>query len=188
MLYHGTTARNAQLINKESFSISIPNLVNLNYTNRKTKMKEPGSLGYGLYTFLDNRDLAFKFANKFTDSPAVVYEIKVNIDEDSLLDLTCEKDQHFFREFIEEAHNCNQAKQIHKKISSKTEKVDVFAGIATELFINYARTKGTIYKGVKKATETFVEPLEPPRFRLGIPNGIEFAIRDKKIIKHYEVC
>lgn len=178
-LYHGTTATNARkILEFGKFNSNLQSIDSILYNGRRGRTKIPGSLGYGVYTFLDDPLLAKRFISKFSNDIMV---IRVDVDvknKDSILDFTNFNHQKQFRKFSENTHNVEKASNIFKAIPNKSNsKKDLFAGIMTELFIVFLRKKGVYIRFVKKQTETFLPPLDSSYQRLGIPNGTEFTIR-----------
>lgn len=178
-LYHGTVASNAQNILKSGrFFNNLQIIESVLYGGQRKKIKVPGSLGYGIYTFVDDPSMALNFIKKFNDDVQVL-QIEVDVkDTNSILDFTNVKHQEQFRKFSQNAQNVEKANRIFKAMPNKSNgKVDLFAGIMTELFIVYLRNCGICIRFVKKQTETFLPPFENFYQRLGIPNSTEFTIR-----------
>lgn len=187
-LYHGTTTSNAQRILKSGkFYSNLHVIESILYEGQRSRFKAPGSLGYGTYTFMDDPDIALNFIHKF-DADVRVLQIGVNIENpDDVLDFTNPKHQEQFRIFSQNTWNVQKANDIFHAIpGSANGKVDLFAGIMTELFIAYLRKNGICTRFVKKQTETFLPPFNNSYQRLGIPNGTEFTIRYPEDIKSIE--
>lgn len=189
-LYHGTTTSNAQKILKAGkFHSDLHGIESILYEGQRKKFKIPGSLGYGIYTFVDNPSMALRFINKF-DMDNQVLQVNVDIENPvNILDFTNPNHQEQFRMFSQNLRNVQKANDIFNAIPGKSNgKIDLFAGIMTELFIVYLRKNGIYIRFVKKQTETFLPPFKNSYQRLGIPNGTEFTIRypeDIKSIKQY---
>lgn len=190
MLYHGTSDKNAKndCLNFKNhlFKINILNITNT--FNNKRRQKLPGSLGYGYYTFEDDYELALKFAKKKYSTPRVIeIELATDIDDDSVLDFLNHLKREKFLKFVDYVEYDQLAKKLmnafnktHKYISDKQ---DVYAGIMTELFIQYLKSEyHQVIKVVRKETETFLDPRNNYKYRLGLPNGIEVCIRNPKCI------
>lgn len=133
--------------------------------------------------------MALRFINKF-DMDNQVLQVNVDIENpDNILDFTNPNHQEQFRRFSQNARNVQKASDIFNAIPGGSNgKIDLFAGIMTELFIVYLRKNGIYIRFVKKQTETFLPPFKNSYQRLGIPNGTEFTIRypeDIKSIKPY---
>ena len=180
-LYHGTGKNIVDKIKKPSdFRMCIPQLT---YNVTADNTKKPGSLGYGLYTFQDDLQLAKKFADKSFNGKGTVLKIDVNVQRDEMLDLTKSEEINKFRHILESGKNTENAKRIFDKLKSRDLKQDVYAGVATELVIGFAKSKGEIINFVRKRTETHFDKY---KYRLGIPNGIEVTIRKKSSIVNFE--
>ena len=196
-LYHGTNKKDGnedvvKFKNKE-LEIKIPNVLRLNYSSKKCKL--PGSLGYGYYTFENDKEMAYYFSKKKFSEPTVL-EVQVDKDfkDDHGLDFKDEKDRDLFWRFIRMAGQDVIGKNILRKLERMhslegiSAKQDVFAGIMTELFIRYATEKnGKVIQMVRKDTETFLPPYDNPKYRFGLPNGTEVCIRDANCIKAIDI-
>ena len=189
-LYHGTTTSNAQKILKSGkFHSNLHVIESILYEGERKKFEIPGSLGYGTYTFVDDPSMALRFINKF-DMDNQVLQVDVDIENpDSILDFTNPDHRKQFRIFSQNSRNVQKANNIFNAIPGGSNgKIDLFAGIMTEMFIVYLRKNGICIRFVKKQTETFLPPFNNSYQRLGIPNGTEFTIRypeDIKSIKPY---
>lgn len=179
MLYHGTTNDNAMKIRNNGFNINVPNILmverNANYWN-----KSIGSLGYGLYTFENNYDLAYKFASKYDLQHPTVFEINIQFPDNSLLDLTQSEMNNLFNKFCSFQNNTDHGERIYKHVR-KNRKVKSYAGIMIELFILFVQQKYK-YKilGVRRWEETILPGLKYP---IG-PNAVEVTIRDASLISN----
>ncbi len=65
MLYHGTDRKNAKNIIEKGFNTTVPAIQEILYQsdNKGRRIKIPGSLGYGVYTFQDSYSMAKSFSN-----------------------------------------------------------------------------------------------------------------------------
>lgn len=177
MLYHGTTKLNADSIKKQGFNIIVPSIVEVE-RNQRYKNKAIGSLGYGLYTFENNAQLAYEFASKYDAVNPIVFEINVEFPENSLLDLTQEDINAKFNEFCRIQSNTKHGEMIYNQIR-KTRKVNIYAGIMIELFILFLQNKFKVkILGVKRWEETF---LPGAKYSIG-PNAIEVTIRNSNLV------
>lgn len=190
-LYHGTTVSNAQKILKSGkFHSNLHTIESILYNGQRKRFSVPGSLGYGTYTFVDDPNIALHFISKFgVDNQVLQVDVDIK-NHNSILDFTNPLHQEQFRRFSQISQNVSKANDIFRVMPGKSDgKVDLFAGIMTELFIGYLRKNGIYIRFVKKQTETFLPPLTNSYQRLGVPNGTEFTIRypdkDVKSIKPY---
>lgn len=189
-LYHGTTTSNAQkILESGKFHSNLHIIESILYEGQRRKLEIPGSLGYGTYTFMNDPMMALHFIRKF-DTDGQVLQVNVDIENaDNILDFTNPNHRKQFRIFSQNSQNAKKANDIFKAMPNRANgKIDLFAGIMTELFIGYLRRNGICIRFVKKQTETFLPPFNNSYQRLGIPNGTEFTIRypkDVKSIKPY---
>lgn len=200
-LYHGTCKERAEEdvynFKRKAFKISLYDLSDPNFKielKKRKYSKLPGSLGYGYYTFEENKNLALEFSKKKYKNENQIIKIELNSDLE-ILDLTDEETQKIFIEFARNKEISKLAKvkyELMANMRNKTSgrislKQDSFAGIITELFIKYyAQHTSRNIQIVRKSTETFYSPFDSIKYRLGIPNGIEVCIRDEKCIKSIE--
>lgn len=197
-LYHGTgkeEANNDVLnFNNHKLKIEIPNISKFNYLSKIKKL--PGSLGYGYYTFEDDKEIAYSFSEKKKYPEPTVVKIQINkdFDDDHVLDFKEEYKKKLFLQFAKSTKQNEIGKIILKKFEDThrnvriSAKQDVFAGIMTELFIKYMyKEEGKVIQIVRKDTETFLPPFDNSKYRLGIPNGTEVCIRDVNCIKTVDI-
>ncbi|MCT3602850.1 hypothetical protein EFS28_03470 [Lactobacillus acidophilus] len=175
MLYHGTSHLIAEKIEKDGFCVPILDILQVE-RNKKYWNRSIGSLGYGLYTFLNDPALAYQFALKVDSKSPIVFELPDVIPENKLLDLTDEHTNQLFREFCES--NSKHGERIYKYVR-KSRKVKSYAGIMIELYILFLERRYHVeILGVKRWTET-----DLPNIKYGIgANGIEVTIRDFSLI------
>lgn len=190
--YHGTANINAQnIIKSQRFRSDLQIIDSILWEGNRRKIKIPGSLGYGTYTFVNDPQLALMFAKKENKNPVVLQVFIKTVDDDNLLDLTEADSQKQFQKFAGYLRNSQKAQEIFKAFIKRSKKSnvdsrnieddnsprDVYAGIMTELFIAFLKKKGCRVKYVKKRTETLLPPNGYGYQRLGLPNGTEFTIR-----------
>lgn len=191
--YHGTANVNAQkIIKSQRFRSDLQIIDSILWEGNRQKIKIPGSLGYGTYTFVNDPKLALMFAKKENEDPVVLQVFIKTVDDDNLLDLTEADSQEQFQKFSGYLRNSQKAQEIFKAFTFKRRKKsnidshnveddnsprDVYAGIMTELFIAFLKKEGCRVKYVKKHTETLLPPNGYGYQRLGLPNGTEFTIR-----------
>lgn len=181
-LYHGTTKINGGKIKKEGFHVNLLDIVVVE-RDRRYWNRSIGTLGYGLYTFKDDPQLAYDFASKFDSEDPVVFKIPNVIPKNNLLDLTDFQVNKRFKKFCQFQRNSEHGERIYKHVKHNC-KVKSYAGIMTELFILFLKIKyNKRVLGVERWTET-----DLPNVRYGMgTNGIEVTIRDAKLIKRNEV-
>ncbi|MDE6946933.1 MAG: hypothetical protein K2P14_07115 [Anaeroplasmataceae bacterium] len=181
MLYHGTDRKNAKNIIEKGFNTTVPAIQEILYQsdNKGRRIKIPGSLGYGVYTFQDSYSMAKSFSKKFSKDVCV---LKIEISDEAnnnILDLTKDRVKEEFSHFAriaESVKNADQLYSVFKKYGSA--KMDLYAGIMTELYILFLTTKKKRkIRCVRKRTETLLPPLCRVHQRLCIDNGTEFTIR-----------
>lgn len=180
--YHGTANINAyKIIKNQHFKNPSYNVDAILWEGTRQKIKVPGSLGYGIYTFIDNPNLALEFARKENEEPVVLEVSLKNINKTNLLDLTKKEHINQFQKFASYGKKAEKAQEIfnafkdqHKIIGTSQ---DVYAGIMTELFIAFLKKEKFIVRYVKKHTETLLPPNGNGYQRLGLFNGTEFTIR-----------
>jgi hypothetical protein len=177
VLYHGTTQLNARRIEKDGFHVPMLDILNVE-RNKRNWNKSIGSLGYGLYTFENDPQLAYEFASKFDPKNPVVFELPNIIPEKNLLDLTDPDTNLLFRKFCEDERNSKHGERIYDHVRHRG-KVKSYAGVMTELFIIFLKKKYKITTlGVKRWTET-----DLPGVRYGVgANGIEVTVRNAQLI------
>lgn len=144
------------------------------------KVKAPGNLGYGFYTFIKPENIVDNFMQKITNDYKVIKVISCFEDEE-VLDLdnddTRAKFHRFRNSFIK------RAKSFYDILGKPNNNANQHSmdGIVLECFIMeiFNREKQSI-KAVKMWTNT---PLEKDRILNSfISNGLELCIRDKKNI------
>lgn len=165
-----------------AFRIEIPLVTNLWHK----KPKAPGSLGYGLYTFMeglsDPRKLARSFSDKFSGNTYVL-EITSQIDEQRILNLNNQLERQSYRKFYHQSSRTAQIICNNLGFQMNTRKQHVFDGVMLELYIHYLSRRHIAIDGVIHDTVTDVngDGLSD------IENGREFCIRARNIIAHREI-
>lgn len=180
--YHGTANINAQkIIKTQHFNSTLFIINSILWEGRRQKVKVPGSLGYGVYTFIDDPKQALMFAKKENKEPVVLQVFLKTVDEKNILDLTEKNTIKKFQKFASYAKRVEDAKKIFKAFKANKKIIgssqDVYAGIMTELFIAFLKRNDCYIKYVKKRTETLLPPNGSGYQRLGLFNGTEFTIR-----------
>lgn len=155
----------------------------------KTKAKRPGSLGYGIYTFvdgiLDPTELCKSFSNRLMKHIRVKeLFFYIEIEQENLIDLTNSQSEQY-QLFV------NFCRAINKKITQTNHTFDksgenqfVWEGIAMELFIQYMEKHHSVVTyGVLRDTFTPCDVDDVPASERITSNGNEFLIRNWKIVR-----
>ncbi|WP_204121312.1 MULTISPECIES: hypothetical protein [Levilactobacillus] len=179
--FHGTNKQNASKIAKQGVRISIPRFDD-------QRVKNPGSLGYGFYTFMDDfpeaRELAFEFSNKFT-SEVVVIRVMSQVDMSSILDMNNANDRMQYLHYFRRAHKKIMGICKQRGLSLSNRKQHVFDGLMIESYIRYLKTRQkTIVNGVIHDTVTYVGT----DGMSDMENGREFCIRNTGMIISTSEC
>lgn len=154
----------------------------------QSKMKKPGSLGYGLYTFKEGlmapNDLIAGFAKRITGDAQlkkVVFHIKV--DEKNIIDLTNSSSTQY-KDFVNYCRAVEKIiSQMHHKFTLNGKNQFVWDGIAMEMFIaQMNKSFQTKVDGVCRDTYTPLSDDSVNAAERMTSNGIEFLIRDWKIV------
>lgn len=183
-LYHATSHANAGKILREGFRIPQVSWGEI-VTHHTTK--SPGSLGYGIYGFLNDLQLAGEFwssATSFSQKHDTI-EIQIQYDDEKCLNFVDNvRDMIFFREFLRNAHTQAQLRNLHH-LFHNTFKQHAFDGAILEYYISYLRhTKDfETVDIVCCATTTDVYN----NFKIFIPNGIEYNLRNQSVIEDFNV-
>lgn len=177
--YHGTNATSAEDIIDRNFK----RLPLISQELRKpSNYKLPGSLGYGLYTFNSDPELAEEFSKRFNDDVKVV-KIKLDVDEEEIFDLDLLEQMKKLRKYYRDS-----AKRVERNINGKKindKKQNIFDGILLENLFCQIRTLKEV-KAVKMATHTFLDTDGSSAYTSRVHNGQEICIRDYTIIKTIE--
>lgn len=178
--YHGTNATSAEDIIGRDFKS--PPLISQEL-RKSRNYKLPGSLGYGLYTFNSDPELAEEFSKRFNDDDVKVVKIKIDVDEEEIFDLDLLEQMKKLRKFYRESVKRVERNINGKKINDK--KQNIFDGILLEDLFFKIRTHKDV-KAVKMATHTFLDTDDSPAYTSRVHNGQEICIRDYTIIKTIE--
>lgn len=178
--YHGTNKQNANKILSVNFSIKLPVMMN-NLYNPHNHEKVPGSLGFGLYTFIDNPSLAKDFSIRFNHTNWTVVEIQTEINHNELLDLDNSHNQTNYHEFKNKVRQQIELVAQHnyqRAVSSR--KQSVLDGITIELYIMAIKKQQISINAVKM--KTYTTTLKTNWVSI-VPNGIELCIRNINLIQ-----
>lgn len=173
--YHGTTKGSSDNIINNGFK---PKKF-IHDVNKKNDL--PGDLGSGIYGFLDDPELAFAFATKFSKpADCALIELDIEFEQSELLDLD---DEQNLIQFLEAKKRFLKLAQTYfKKCVGSRNCID---GIVIELLINFTRLNAKV---VKKRTYTPLPTDIISTDRGKIPllsnffNGTEICIRDRSTI------
>lgn len=189
--YHVTPTKNVKLI-LDSYNQRKPIEAGINLLTKQAargQVKRPGSLGYGIYTFvkgLDNPESLVKAFAKRTmkniEVKQVIFDIAIS--EDEYLNLTSTQSEDF-RSF---ANFCTAAEKIinnhNLRFTQSGNNQHVWDGIATELFLAHlSETEGASCYGVLRDTFTPTGVSQPNVAQRMTSNGYEFLIRDWQIVR-----
>ncbi|MGO3375458.1 hypothetical protein [Brochothrix thermosphacta] len=182
--FHGTDKEKSSVYEKTGFSLKRYTLgQEVANAQRNKHSKSPGSFGYGFYMFLDDREMATLFSKKFhKEENVVIYELKLKIDEQNLLDLRDNEERKRYNAFF---------KSIEKRIEEQMERMKKTSnhqslpdGIALEVYCTYLKTKEKIIvksiMGESYTTDT--------KIRSFVNNCTEVCIRDGEIVSRFERC
>jgi hypothetical protein len=147
--------------------------------------KEPGSLGTGIYGFLNDRELAQQFGQKANqDGDCSIIRIKVGLNEDKGLNFIDNlDDMGYFRRFLLNPKVSRQLANL-RSIYRNKYKQHSLDGALIEYYINEMQREGYFSKieYVSCATTTDIYQ----GLKTFIPNGIEYCIRDSNLIESIE--
>lgn len=174
--YHGTNEISAtKLISREFKKVPIIS----SELRKQGNVQLPGSLGYGLYIFNSDPELAEEFSQKFNSDTRVV-QVKIEINEEEIFDLDELEQMKKLREYYKLAIKNIERNMNGKRINNK--KQNIFDGILLEhLFMSIKKIKEV--KAVKMATHTFLDSDDTSEYVSRVHNGQELCIRDYIIIK-----
>lgn len=182
-LFHGTTKVNAQKVLSHGFKkIEIPNVGQLNLGTVK---RLPGSLGYGLYGFEKDEQLARDLIGRTAvKTKQAVLSFRINLDAARLLDFSKSVyDMQAFR-----AWKANPILQViidhlGKKYRNGVKRHALDGAILEYYIYDLNRTDlGPIVDAVCSTTHT-PTVIELANHELNsLPNGIEYVVRDNRLI------
>ncbi|EHO47594.1 hypothetical protein [Lentilactobacillus kisonensis] len=181
-IFHATTTLNWRKIHGNGFKVPQPDWAHFYQENVR---KKPGSLGYGLYGYLNDAELAKQFLLKATGSKEyVIIKLTVNVmDENSLNFVSNIDDMMLFRRFLLRPRLQGIIDNL-RTIYHNSFKQHGLDGALIELFIRRLEKRQSVSNidCVICATTTDLY-----RIHVFIPNGIEYCIRNKMIISNYEL-
>ncbi|EHO51668.1 hypothetical protein [Lentilactobacillus kisonensis] len=182
-IYHATTASIWKKIRDNGFKIPENDWARFYVGNIK---KKPGSLGYGVYGFLDDPGLATAFISKTTNlKDYAIIKMTIEVDDERVLNFVDSlDDMKLFRWFLLQTKLQRRIERFGKLYhnSFKQHSLD---GALLEYFIMVLSKGGYLSEinCVRCATSTDLYK----GIHLFIPNGIEYCIRDKDVIITYEM-
>lgn len=184
--YHVTNEQGIKKILAKGIQIRIPLVVNQG-------AKAPGSLGYGLYTFVvDTEHSEMVALSNFVDrmynidsNKYSILKLQINFSSENILDLNDSQDRMSYREFYEKmyrsAKNICRARGFHMK----SKKQHVFDGVMIELYAGYLKKRGRKLFAVQH--NTYTPSRQDSDMLSDIENGTELCIRNDSIIIHHEI-
>lgn len=183
VLYHATDSGNKLSIHKNGFKIPKADMA-IFYA--KPMRKKPGTLGFGLYGFLDDENLAKQFfTNNFHSKNMTVYKLFASINDEYLLDFSCNTvDMKMFYRFLSNPKLRRTIDNLSKFYRNGRYQRSL-DGALIEMYINRTVRKGD-YPEIDAVCGSTVTNMNDFNFPVSIPNGIEYCIRDKKIISNVE--
>ncbi|MDG4978462.1 hypothetical protein [Lactococcus lactis] len=184
--YHGTNEQGSIRIMEGGYK-RIPSIRDeIDKCKQKEHYKIPGSLGYGLYTFLDDPVLALEFSKKFNDDNVKVLKFEFDeLDDEYIFDLTQTKYIKIFKNHCKSSRKLIEKMITGTKLGTNDKKQHTFDGILLEMFFDNLKGIKTV-KAVKMATYTHLDEDEDSSYTSYAPNGVEFTVRDQSIIKNVE--
>ncbi|MCP9305697.1 hypothetical protein [Lacticaseibacillus paracasei] len=139
----------------------------------------PGSLGFGFYTFLEDPNAARRFAEKFSKE-TIVFEIDANFNEDTTLRLDCDpEDISRFTKFLNDQSFAKDIKYLEKKYKNGPFQKSL-DGALVELYCILSK-EGRIANFQVVCSST-TSNIGLSVLNSSIPNGIEACIKDKAVI------
>ncbi|CAI2616043.1 hypothetical protein AKUH3B111A_09330 [Apilactobacillus kunkeei] len=179
-LYHSTSSENAKLIKQNGFKSKKESIGRLLGDNR-SKLKKPGTLGYGTYGFLEDYELSKEFYLSNNRTDCSILEFKINLNEENILDLNNVDDLKTVRHFFQNSNMDRHLEILKRKFGNDENSQKSVFGALLEFFINHGEKSGEIkVEAVSATTSTYIS-----KFPLSkkIPNGIEYCIRNDDLIK-----
>lgn len=151
--------------------------------NQTNTGKSPGSLGYGFYVFGEDVELARSYAKRMCTNPTIL-EVKLDLSDVSILNFDSYADQIMYHNF-RSSYKPN-AKLVYDRFQSNgyNIKQHILDGIIIEAYIKRLKSKkGFNTQVVRLSTYTVADKNETLHDFSFIPNGVEYCIKDKSIIK-----
>lgn len=181
-LYHATSKENAKSILESGFKASRVDFAHFYTGNMR---KKPGSLGFGVYGFLDSLHCAKCFWEKDSDiGKESIIKFDVNVDHDSSLNFVDDvEDMDYFRSFLQEQLKHNTISNLEKYYSNLYTQHEL-DGALIEYFINQLEKRGGIQHINLVCCATTTDMYQG--MHTCIPNGIEYCVRDVSIIDNIE--
>lgn len=180
--YHVTNQHDIKKILSNGFRIQIPLVANIG-------AKNPGSLGYGLYTYIIDTEHSEKialanFVDRMYDNDSNQYTIlKLQIDilNENILDLNDDADRMSYSEFYEKMYTSATNICDARGFRLNNRKQHVFDGVMIELYIAYLQNKrGRKLFGVRH--NTYTPSRQDSKAWSDIENGTELCVRNESVI------
>lgn len=180
--YHVTNGRDVKKIESDSFKIRIPLVVN-------EGVKDPGSLGYGLYTYLVDEEHSERvplrnFIDRMYDNDPKKYYLllfEVDAPSDKILNLNDRMNRMSYGKFYERTYRRASTLAQQRGFHLKGRKQHVFDGVMIEMFISYLRAHG---KDVPLAVmhNTYTPSKQDSKVLSDIENGTELCLQSESAI------
>lgn len=185
-LFHGTNLKGSIPLKRYGKNA----IKKITYTSKQIEYgnikKQPGSLGYGFYTFFDNPKVAYDFAHKFISyidckDRVFVFELYIEILDENLLVLDGEsEDSKNFNMWLQTNKVQKMIKAYKKKyVNAKNNKQKSLDGILIEMYCLVLKKNNINVFAIKAPTRTNIDNEVPYS---GVLNGVEILIKDPQII------
>ncbi|KRL22759.1 hypothetical protein [Lentilactobacillus kisonensis] len=183
IIYHATAKSNWEKIRTTGFKIPKNDWAHFYMGGTR---KKPGSLGYGLYGFWEDTELARLFISNTTSlKEHAIIRLTLEVEEEQTLNFFDNlEDIKLFRNFVLDS-NLDRVIMSLRKLYRNSFKQHALDGALIESFIRKLKrdTEFSQIDCVISATSTSIYK----RVELFVPNGVEYCIRTKKIITQYEL-
>lgn len=186
-LYHGTNfvgSKNLKV--KKEKAINPDVYTTKQIKNHDVKDKEPGSLGYGFYTFLDNPQLAYEFADKFLSAEkgnhTVVFKLDADVSSENLLVLDgVSEDSKRLNQWLHRPKVKKIVGHLAEKYSNHGPQKSLDGAMIELYCLTLKESNLAKIKAVQAPTHTYIKDdiLEESN----ILNGIEVLIKDPSVVK-----
>lgn len=181
ILYHATGKMNWQKIIDQGLKVPATDWARF-YVGRMRK--KPGSLGFGTYGFLSDKELAEQYWLSTTSGQEhVIIRIEIDVNEDNCLNFVNGlKDMRLFKNFIMENRIQPQITNLNRLYHNSYRQHE-FDGALIEYYIRRLE-KTDVFQHI--ACVTCATTTDLYHIKTYIPNGIEYCIRNVRIVQHME--
>lgn len=181
---HGTAKSNALAIKKSGFRDScFPTFSSKQIFNGNTNNKLPGTLGYGVYAFQDNYELAHDFITESNTPDPCVLEFSIKFDEDKAVIIDGKSPEtKIYNDWVKGEKVQKNLKHLREKYSNNPSKQHALDGAVMELFVLELLETNNLdtVDCVAGPTHTYTKE----QGDLLTINGYEISIRNNDIIKY----